>query len=231
MYLRPTGKGATIRELCGCGEFKYPFPLFKWTLRNTILPRPPGPQYYTFRICQFKTNHELSDFSPRPCRAEELRVVLRSCHCRAEAPRIRFLYYGRTTGAPGVRFLHYGYVSFTTVVLQSCDFRAGAPGVRFLYYGRTTKLRFSSPSSESTFPVLRSYYKVSIFEQSSGSTFPLLQSYYKVAIFEPELREYVSFATVVPQTWTFKLREISGCFRRPLRYELRRFQSCIGHTK
>ena len=47
-------------------------------------------------------------------------------------------------------------------------------------------------------------------------------------------------------TWTFKLREISGCFRRPLRfaefqwfsynlgkntYELRRFQSGIGHTK
>ena len=71
-------------------------------------------------------------------------------------------------------------------MLQSCDCRAGAPRVRFLYYGRTTKtkLRFSS--------------------RSSGSTFPLLQSYYKVAMFEPEHREYVSFTTVVLQSCAFR---------------------------
>ena len=69
-------------------------------------------------------------------------------------------------------------------ITTSCDFRAGAPGVRFLYYGRTTKLRFSS--------------------QSSGSTFPSLRSYYEVAIFEPKLREYASCTTVTLQSCDFR---------------------------
>ena len=79
-----------------------------------------------------------------------------------------------------------GHVSFTTAVLQSCDFRARAPGARFLYYGCTTKLRLSS--------------------QSSGSTFPLLRLYYKVATFKPELREHVSYTTVVLQSCDFRAR-------------------------
>ena len=76
------------------------------------------------------------------------------------------------------------YVFFTTAVLQSCDVRAGAPGASFLYYGCATKLRLSS--------------------RSSGSTFSLLRLYYKVATFEPQLREYVFFTTVVPQSCEFQ---------------------------
>ena len=122
-------------------------------------------------------------------------AVLQSCDFQARAPGARFLYYGCTTKlrlssqSSGSMFsllrLYYKvatfepelreHVSFTTAVLQSCDFRARAPGVCFLYYGCTTKLRLSS--------------------QSLGSTFPLLRLYYKVATFEPELREYVFFET------------------------------------
>ena len=131
-------------------------------------------------------------------------AVLQSCDVRAGAPGVRFLYYGCTTKlrrssrSSGSTFsllrLYYKVASFepelqdyvfsTTAVLQSCVFRAGAPGVRFLYYGCTTKLRRSS--------------------RSSGSTFSLLRLYYKVATFEPELREYVFFTTVVPQSCVFR---------------------------
>ena len=124
--------------------------------------------------------------------------------CRARAPGARFLYYGCTTKlrlssqSSGSTFpllrLDYKvatfepelrkHVSFATAVLQSCDFRAGAPGARFLYSGWTTKLRLSS--------------------QSSGSTFPLLRLYYKVATFEPELRQHVSFTTAVLQSCDFR---------------------------
>ena len=46
------------------------------------------------------------------------------------------------------------YVSFTTAVLQSCNFQARTRGVRFLYCVCTAKLRLSSHSSGSTFPLL-----------------------------------------------------------------------------
>ena len=59
------------------------------------------------------------------------------------------LYYKVATFEPELR----EHVSFTTAVLQSCDFQARAPGARFLYYGCTTKLRLSSQSSGSTFPL------------------------------------------------------------------------------
>ena len=63
-------------------------------------------------------------------------AVLQRCDFRARAPGARFPYYG-----------------CTTAVLQSCDFQARAPGTRYLYYGCTTKLRLSSQSSGSTFPL------------------------------------------------------------------------------
>ena len=139
-------------------------------------------------------------------------AVLQSCDFRARAPGVCFLYYGCTTKlrlssqSSGSTFpllrLYYKvatfepelreHVSFTTAVLQSCDFRARAPGVCFLYYGCTTKLRLSS--------------------QSSGSTFPLLRLYYKVATFEPELREHVSFTTAVLQSCDFRDSAPGVCF-------------------
>ena len=88
------------------------------------------------------------------------------------------LYYKVATFEPELR----EYVSFATAVLQSCDFRARAPGVRFLCYGCTTKLRLSSQSSGSTFPLLRRlapgvrflhYWcatKLRLSSRSSGST-------------------------------------------------------------
>ena len=75
------------------------------------------------------------------------------------------VYYKVATFEPELREC----VSFTTRVLQSCDFRAGAPGVRFLYYACTTKLRLSSRSSGSAFPLLRVYYKVATSSRSSPS--------------------------------------------------------------
>ena len=100
------------------------------------------------------------------------------CNTKLRLETERFLYYGCTTKlrlssrSSGSTFplLHLTAVLqscdltrsvfFTTAVLQNCDFRAGAPGVRFLYYGCTTKVRLSSKSSGSTFPLLRLYYKV-----------------------------------------------------------------------
>ena len=132
--------------------------------------------------------------------------MIQSCDFRAGTPGVRFPYYGCTTKLrlssqnSGSTFpllrLYYKvatfepelreHVSFTTVALQSCDFRARTPGVRFLYYGCATKLRLSS--------------------QNSGNTFPLLRLRYRAATFEPELREYVSFTTVVLQSCDFRAR-------------------------
>ena len=111
-----------------------------------------------------------------------------------------------------------------TFVRKSCDFRAGAARVHFAHCFRTPKLRFSSPSCQSTLRVLLSYLKVAIFyffrteklrfsNPSCQSTLRVLLSYSKIAIFEPELPEHTSRTTFVLKSCDFRARAAQSTLR------------------